>query len=89
MTTGRAFDRLVNFTDAVVAVAITLLLLSVVDIRGTADEQTVWAVIADNAPQVVAFIFTSLVVAAMWLVHNRLFNGLRGFDRTMPDGLVL
>ena len=80
VTTGRAFDRLVNFTDAVVAVAITLLVLSIVDIRGTATETTVWQVIADNASQVIAFGFTFVVVAAMWSVHNRLFNRLRGFD---------
>lgn len=83
MTTGRSFERLVNFTDAVVAVAITLLVLSIVDIRGASDEETVWQVIADNASQLIAFAMTFLVVAVMWSVHTRVFNGLRGFDRTI------
>lgn len=83
MTTGRSFDRLVNFTDAVVAVAVTLLVLSIVDIRGASSEMTVWQVIADNASQVITFVFTFFVVALMWSVHTRVFNGLRGFDRTI------
>lgn len=80
MNSGRSLDRLVNFTDAVVAVAITLLGLSLVDIRATGDEQTVWRIIADHTPELVTFAFTFVVVAALWQVHNRIFNRLRGFD---------
>ena len=80
MTTGRAFDRLVNFTDAVTAVAITLLVLSIVDVTGTSDEDTVWQIVSDNASQIITFVFTFLVVALMWSVHNHLFNRMIGFD---------
>ena len=80
---GRAFDRLVNFTDAVVAVAITLLGLPLVDIRARGDEQTVWQVIADHWPELLAFAYTFLVVAAVWKVHNRVINRMRGYDSTI------
>lgn len=83
MIGGRAFDRLVNFTDAVVAVAITLLGLSLVDIRAQGDEQTVWQMIGDHLPELVAFAYTFAVVAANWQVHNRVFNRLLGFDQTL------
>lgn len=80
MVSGRAFDRLVNFTDAVVAVAITLLVLAIVDIRGTSSEQTVWQIVGDHGSEITTFLFTFVVVAVMWQVHNRVFNRLHGYD---------
>ena len=80
MVSGRAFDRLVNFTDAVVAVAITLLVLSIVDIRGSSSEQTVWQIVGDHSSEITTFLFTFVVVAVMWQVHNRVFNRLHGYD---------
>jgi uncharacterized membrane protein len=80
VTKGRAFDRLVNFTDAVVAVAATLLVLPIVDIAGDLTETTVWQIIADHASQLITFAFTFIVVAVMWQVHNRIFNRMIGYD---------
>ncbi len=83
MYTGRALDRLVNFTDAVSAVAMTLLVLSIVDIRGDADESTVWQIITAHSSELVTFAYTFIVVGVMWMVHNRVLNALRGFDGTV------
>ncbi|MDO8731872.1 MAG: TMEM175 family protein [Actinomycetota bacterium] len=78
--TGRDFERLINFSDAVVAVAITVLVLAIVDIRPRDTESSVWQLISDNAGQIFTFFFTFLVVGMMWLAHNRVVNQLRGFD---------
>lgn len=80
---GRSFDRLINFTDAITAVAITVLVLPIVGLRAQGNEQTVWAIINDNSGQLTSFIITFLVVAAMWQVHNRIFSRLVGFDDTI------
>jgi uncharacterized membrane protein len=80
---GRAFDRLINFTDAVVAVAVTVLVLPIVDLRAQGREQTVWAIINDNLGQIMTFVWTFIVVALMWQVHNRIFSRLTGFDQTI------
>lgn len=80
--TGRAFDRLVNFTDAIVAVAITVLVLPIVDLRPKAGEETVWKVISDNSGQLITFVFTFIIVAVLWRIHNRIFSRLDGFDGT-------
>lgn len=80
---GRALDRLINFTDAVIAVAITVLVLPIVDLRAQGGEKTVWAIISDNSGQIITFIFTFVVVAVMWRVHNRVFNRLAGFDNVI------
>lgn len=80
MHTGRAFERLIQFSDAVVAVAITLLILPIIDIRGDASEDSVWAVIADHSAEIITFVFTFIVVAIMWRTHNRVMNSLKGYD---------
>lgn len=38
---SRSFDRLVNFTDAVVAIAITLQILPLIDVEGPKTGETV------------------------------------------------
>lgn len=77
---GRAFDRLINFSDAVVAVAVTVLVLPIADITISRGEETVWEVLADHAGEIVTFFFTFFVVSIMWLTHNRFMNQLRGYD---------
>jgi uncharacterized membrane protein len=77
---GRAFDRLINFSDAVVAVAITVLVLPIADISLTRGENTVWSVLYDHAGQIITFFFTFFVVSIMWLTHNRIMNQMRGYD---------
>jgi uncharacterized membrane protein len=79
----RAFDRLVNFTDAVVAIALTLQLLPLIEIEGPKPGETVWQVIADNWGQVFAFLISFLIVVVMWTVHNRVFNVMRMYDSTI------
>jgi uncharacterized membrane protein len=76
----READRLINFSDAVVAVAVTLLALPLVDIAGPPPGESVLSVLGDHAPQLAAFLFTFYVVAIMWLAHNRILNGIARYD---------
>ena len=78
--TGRSVDRLINFSDAVVAVAVTVLVLPLVDIAGPGDGQSVWTIIGDHASQIWTFLFTFYVVAVMWLAHNRILNSISNYD---------
>lgn len=79
----RSFDRLVSFTDAVTAVAITLLILPIISVRPSSDDSTVWQVVSDNSGPLISFGFTFVVVAVMWQVHLRVFHRLRAFDATI------
>lgn len=79
----RAFDRLINFTDAVVAIAITLQLLPLADIEGPKANQSVWSVISENSTQIFAFILSFIVVMILWLKHNQVFNIMRSYDTTI------
>ena len=78
----RSFDRLINFTDAVVAIAITLQLLPLVDIKAT-DGESIWQLISENSSQILAFWFSFLILSVLWLKHNQVFNSMRAFDGTI------
>jgi uncharacterized membrane protein len=77
---SRSVERLINFSDGVVAVAITLLALPLVDIGLSASDSSVWQMLNANSGQVITFLFTFYVVVAMWAVHNRILNALAHFD---------
>ncbi len=77
---GTAVDRLLFFTDAVVAVAITVLALPLFSIPGPKPGQTVLDVISANSGQIITFVITFLVMAVMWNIHNRVMNSLEAYD---------
>ncbi len=76
---SRSVDRLIAFTDGVVAVAVTLLALPLIDLV-PGDGESVWAMLRDNLGSVIAFLFTFFVVGIMWTAHNRILNGIRDYD---------
>ena len=66
------------FTDGVMAVAITLLVLNleVPDVpAGEVNEA-----VADLFPSLIAYLLAFALVGRFWIVHHRLFETLRGFD---------
>ena len=77
---ARSVDRLINFSDAVVAVAVTLRALPLVDIAGPQHGETIWTVAQDNGTQIGTFLFTFYVVAVLWLSHNRILNSIVDYD---------
>lgn len=80
---GRAIDRLVNFSDGVVAVAVTVMILPIVDVPGPQGSETMLDVVGANAGLLVSYVFTFYVIVSMWLAHHRVFNELRGYDQTI------
>ena len=80
LRTGTSVERLLFFSDAVVAVAITVRALPLVGIAGPKPGQTVLNVIAANSGQIITFIVTFIVMAVMWNIHNRVMNSLQAYD---------
>ena len=87
MRTDRGLDRLITFLDAVVAIAITLLVLPLVDVIpeegatvGLSD------LLADEAGRFGAFALSFAVIAQLWLVHHRIVERVGSYD--MPFVLV-
>ena len=72
MRTTRGLDRLLFFTDAVTAIAITLLVLPLVDsVAQAADAgQTAEQFMGDNFASIAAFVLSFVVIARLWLAHH-------------------
>lgn len=80
LRSGTSVDRLLFFSDAVVAVAITVLALPLFSIAGPKPGQTVVDVIVANSGQIITFVVTFFVMAVMWGIHNRVMNSLAAYD---------
>jgi uncharacterized membrane protein len=82
---GRELDRIVNFSDAVFAIVITLLVL---DIRvpnipeGLVSQELPGRILA-LGPKFLSYVISFLVIAIYWQVHHRVFRPIRRYDRTL------
>jgi uncharacterized membrane protein len=81
MEAQRGFDRLVNLSDAVVAIAATLLILPLVDIAGDVDTTDLGGFVVEHWQELFAFVLSFTVICRFWLVHHSLFIRLIGFSR--------
>ena len=76
-------ERVVFFTDAVFAIAITLLAL---DIRLPAgahldSERGTWHAIREVAPTILAYLLSFVIIGTFWASHLRKFRSLASYDR--------
>lgn len=77
--TERGLDRLVNFSDATVAIAITLLILPLVDVAAEDDDGDVATLFSDNVGTFLAFGITFVVIGRFWMLHHDLFEHVQGY----------
>lgn len=92
LKTGQSFHRLTAFTDAVVAIAMTLLVLPLVEIASDLDEHSevgVWDLLAEYQNEILAFVISFLVAWGLWRSHHRIMDGFRGYDTTIVMGHLL
>ncbi|MGC4107599.1 MAG: TMEM175 family protein [Thermomicrobiales bacterium] len=81
----RGFERFLLFTDAVVAIAITLLILPVVE-RATdldTDDLTISLIIHESGSQIFGFLLSFVVIAVMWLRHQEIFQNVEVVNRPL------
>ena len=78
----RHLGRIEAFTDGVMAVAITLLVLNVDVPRLKPDEQLGDALV-DLLPSLGAYALAFALVGRFWVLHHNLFEKLTGFDPTL------
>ncbi|MCH9720228.1 MAG: DUF1211 domain-containing protein [Actinomycetia bacterium] len=79
--TERGFDRIVNFSDAVIAIAITLLILPLIDVVSDAtDSGDISDLDIDALWKGGAFLVTFFVMARFWFVHHRIFETLKDYS---------
>ena len=84
MERGTEFDRFVFFTDAVYAIAATLLIVSV-DVPhvppGTRGLSRLLEALGDVAPQLFSFALGFWLITRFWMANHRFVSRLAGIDR--------
>jgi uncharacterized membrane protein len=73
--------RITAFTDGVMAVAITLLVLNI-EVPRVPDAELPGE-LADLVPSLLTYVLAFALVGRFWVIHHRLFEALRDFDGTL------
>lgn len=75
-------ERLVFFSDAVVAIALTLLVLPLTDSVPdlVAEHRPAIDVLSENGWQITSFLLTFLVIGIQWRAHHRLFSYVKAHN---------
>ena len=82
---GRDRDRIVNLSDGVFAIAITLLVL---DIRAPEIPQNMVSSELPGAllslwPKYLGYVLSFVGISAFWLIHHSIFRPIRSYDRVL------
>jgi uncharacterized membrane protein len=81
----RDFERLLTFVDAIVAIAITLLVLPLAELASDIGDQSLTHLLRMHQGQLWSFVLSFVVIARLWFVqHYSLRNVLMAPDRLGP-----
>ena len=89
---GLEFDRVAFFTDAVFAIAMTLLIVSIgaPELRGAVNEPDVlWEELRDKAPEFVSFFLAFLLLGRYWMAQHEFFAALGALDRSLMTATLV
>ncbi|WP_051989699.1 TMEM175 family protein [Gordonia soli] len=82
--TTEGLRRLIAFCDAVVAIALTLLILPLADIvTDLREPTTLVAMFRDNSSAIVSFLISFAVIWVCWRHHHRIMEHFRAYDNTL------
>jgi len=78
VSTSHGYGRLVGFSDGVVAIAITLLILPLVDAASdfTGDVESF---VVEHLGKLLVFFLSFAVIGNFWLVHHRMWDRVTGY----------
>ena len=85
----RDFGRFLTFIDAIVAIAITLLVLPLVELTADVDDyDSVEALLRDNQAQIWAFLLSFVVVSRFWFAQHQSMHHVLRYHRRVA-GLMM
>ena len=82
---GYGLSRLINFSDAVIAIAITLLVLEIrlPEITRGLTDPVITEEILSLWPKYLGYLVSFWVIGLYWMAHHRIFRLINGFDRRL------
>src|SRR5215203_2541136 len=79
-------ERMILFSDAVFAIAITLLVIEIkipsID-RHIATDQLLMESLDELIPKFIGFLFSFLIIGSYWMLHHRMFEYVVNYTRRM------
>jgi len=78
-------DRIVNLSDGIFAIAITLLVLDikVPDIPENMVSSQLSGALLSLWPKYLGYLLSFVGISAFWLIHHSIFRPIRAYDRTL------
>ncbi len=86
----RDLERFLTFVDAIVAIAITLLVLPLVDVAGHVSQgESVTSLLHEHAPHIGAFFLSFAVISNLWLAQHQTLRHVVAADQRVTRLLLL
>lgn len=88
---SRSFDRVVFFSDAVFAIALTLMAveIGIPAISDATSTSEMWAALVDKVPQFLAYVVAFAWVGFYWRANHRFTTTLRGMSGRYIAGILV
>ncbi len=80
---------MVNFSDAVVAIAITLLVLPLVDSASSIGTTGVGDFLNDNKTKLFAFVLSFAVIGRFWWAQHQMHESVKSYNSLLVGGVFL
>ncbi len=79
-------ERIVFFSDAVFAIAITLLIIEikVPHLEHDASDRDFWIALLKETPKIIGFLFSFFVIGAYWVGHHQIYGHIKKWN----NGLI-
>ncbi|NYE96073.1 putative membrane protein [Psychromicrobium silvestre] len=83
---GRSTERTVFFSDAVFAIAMTLLVLDLrVDLPANPSVEEINQAMVEKVPAFASFLLSFVLVGVNWVNHHRRFKGIKSYDARLQN----
>jgi uncharacterized membrane protein len=89
MPSDAGFRRLLAFSDAVVAIAITLLILPLVDTAGTIGSESIGTFLGDNRTKLLAFLLSFAVIGRFWWAQHQVHKRVMTYNPVFVSGMFV
>jgi uncharacterized membrane protein len=89
MQSEQGFRRLVTFSDAVVAIAMTLLILPLVDAAGTIGSESIDTFLRDNRTKLLALLLSFTVIGRFWWAQHQAHERVVAYNQVFVSGMFV